>query len=426
MTDTTQAAGLTDLPERLEAEIVRTVSLDILHQAAASEIRRLRAALAAQAVPAVTDDMRNAVRWAPSSAYWSEKLKEFFGPDARTGIDALEKQLREAQKMAVGWTDADSDAARLALELECLLLDKDIPLPATSRWWASANDALDLHRKRLAASPAPAEAKEEPKQGGVDCIGLALELEARAKLVESQTTERAMLAAANGLRLLATPQPQAAQPVAMTDEQIDELSREMVKGNKSVNWLCRKIEAALSAQAAPKVPDEQKHAMRVALEVIALGDSKNPVVDAADTLVELGIWNADCVANARATGAIAAPSPEAKAQAVPQGWKRVPVKPTQDMVERQRQISIEGWTPEHDDEHHPGALPHAAGMYAIYGNVSHYGPGNPPDDWPWDTSWWKPSADHRRNLIKAGALILAEIERLDRAGIRSTGGEHGD
>ena len=30
----------------------------------------------------------------------------------------------------------------------------------------------------------------------------------------------------------------------LTDEQIDELSRTMVKGNKSANWLCRAIEAA--------------------------------------------------------------------------------------------------------------------------------------------------------------------------------------
>lgn len=45
----------------------------------------------------VTDDMRYAVRFAPSSAHWSERLVEFFGPDAREGIDALERQLREAR-----------------------------------------------------------------------------------------------------------------------------------------------------------------------------------------------------------------------------------------------------------------------------------------------------------------------------------------
>lgn len=45
----------------------------------------------------VTDDMRYSVRFAPSSAHWSERLVEFFGPDAREGIDALERQLREAR-----------------------------------------------------------------------------------------------------------------------------------------------------------------------------------------------------------------------------------------------------------------------------------------------------------------------------------------
>lgn len=52
-----------------------------------------------------------------------------------------------------GWTEADADAARLAMELECLLLDtKDTA--AVSRWWKSANEAIDLHRARLAAAQA--------------------------------------------------------------------------------------------------------------------------------------------------------------------------------------------------------------------------------------------------------------------------------
>ena len=45
---------------------------------------------------------------------------------------------------------------------------------------------------------------------GIDCIGLALDLEARAKTVESQTTERVMIAAAQGLRLLVREQALAA------------------------------------------------------------------------------------------------------------------------------------------------------------------------------------------------------------------------
>lgn len=34
--------------------------------------------------------------------------------------------------------------------------------------------------------------------------------------------------------------------------------------------------------------------------------------------------------------------------------------------------------------------------------------------WPWDKSWWKPKGA-RRDLIRAAALIVAEIERIDRA-----------
>ncbi|MFY3626070.1 hypothetical protein ACOTFH_05535 [Achromobacter xylosoxidans] len=86
------------------------------------------------------------------------------------------------------------------------------------------------------------------------------------------------------------------------------------------------------------------------------------------------------------------------------------------LAERQRQISVEGWTPEHDDLHTTGALATAAGCYAMF--TLAYPPGDPVSFWPWSPSWWKPSDQSRRNLVKAGALILAEIERLDRAAQR--------
>lgn len=82
------------------------------------------------------------------------------------------------------------------------------------------------------------------------------------------------------------------------------------------------------------------------------------------------------------------------------------------LAERRRQVEAEGWTPEHDDKHVPGSLTSAAGCYAMY--TLAYPAGDPPPAWPWDATWWKPS-NNRRNLEKAGALILAEIERLDRA-----------
>lgn len=82
------------------------------------------------------------------------------------------------------------------------------------------------------------------------------------------------------------------------------------------------------------------------------------------------------------------------------------------LAERQRQISTEGWTPEHDDEHADGSMSRAAGCYAIHRDDP--GLKGAPAWWPWHAAWWKP-ADPRRNLVKAGALILAELERLDRA-----------
>jgi hypothetical protein len=94
------------------------------------------------------------------------------------------------------------------------------------------------------------------------------------------------------------------------------------------------------------------------------------------------------------------------------------------LAERQRQITAEGWTPEHDGNRSDGSLALAAACYARnagtwlqsgkyvsrlkYASLSPQGPG-----WPWRDEWWKPTSE-RRDLVKAGALILAEIERLDR------------
>lgn len=95
-------------------------------------------------------------------------------------------------------------------------------------------------------------------------------------------------------------------------------------------------------------------------------------------------------------------------------------------AERRRQIEVEGWTPEHDDEHLEGELAIAGGCYAIYGggrrdltlrtksnSTGFKGEVYVARGWPWDAAWWKPK-DPRRDLIRAAALIVAEIERMDR------------
>lgn len=91
------------------------------------------------------------------------------------------------------------------------------------------------------------------------------------------------------------------------------------------------------------------------------------------------------------------------------------------LAERRRQVEVEGWTPEHDDEHDDGDIASAASAYALasadaLNGLSQGDDGyrtTPPGMWPWARRWWKPG-DPRRMLIKACALGLAEIERLDR------------
>lgn len=88
-------------------------------------------------------------------------------------------------------------------------------------------------------------------------------------------------------------------------------------------------------------------------------------------------------------------------------------------AERQRQIDVEGRTPEHDARHDEGDLLHAAVCYVEAGHRVTQGWGlhpRPPIGlwvWPWDHIDWKPDPDDPiRNLVKAGALIAAEIDRL--------------
>lgn len=87
--------------------------------------------------------------------------------------------------------------------------------------------------------------------------------------------------------------------------------------------------------------------------------------------------------------------------------------------ERARQLCVEGWTPDHDDTHTNGELAAAGACYANAAKYQAQGLGHelPPAGFPgsWMVNgWWKPSADPIRNLVKAGALIAAEIDRLKR------------
>lgn len=81
------------------------------------------------------------------------------------------------------------------------------------------------------------------------------------------------------------------------------------------------------------------------------------------------------------------------------------------MQERARQIQEEGWSAAHDDSHDTGELLRAGQCYFDHYYRKPFK--TPPLDWPWAKGWWKPK-DGIRNLIKAGALFKAEIDRLTR------------
>lgn len=92
------------------------------------------------------------------------------------------------------------------------------------------------------------------------------------------------------------------------------------------------------------------------------------------------------------------------------------------LSERMRQIFNEGFDPAHDDTHNEFDLAEAANGYIQHVvkfahhfqiSESSYRAQFMPKSWPWHLSWWKPK-DPRRDLVRAAALIIAEIDRLDR------------
>jgi len=91
------------------------------------------------------------------------------------------------------------------------------------------------------------------------------------------------------------------------------------------------------------------------------------------------------------------------------------------LSERERQISVEGWTPEHDDQHNDSSMSIAAACYALADIPAlEVQTVKLRDLWcwtGWGPSWFKPK-DRRRNLVRAAALLIAQIERLDRDAAR--------
>lgn len=88
-------------------------------------------------------------------------------------------------------------------------------------------------------------------------------------------------------------------------------------------------------------------------------------------------------------------------------------------AERARQIAEEGFNTENDAGYIKGELVRAAICYLLVrsrlsGMALSLGMTMFEHLWPFSKEWWKPKS-RREDLIRAGALIAAELDRMDDA-----------
>lgn len=230
----------------------------------------------------------------------------------------------------------------------------------------------------------------------------------------AQAIARKLLAAAPGNSAQhSVPEGLALIPVRETEAMHDAVMALLYKGvaRTDTQKLLDAYIAAAPGKAQHSVPDHAE--LLQALErthaghMVGHDQSDQPKGGYSDGYVN---GFGECIKVARKVLA-AAPS---HSTPVPQAWIDV-------LAERRRQVEAEGWTPEHDDEHADGQMAQAAGCYALHaGGIGTDWPDGRQNGaalfWPWDKDSWKPTTP-RRDLVKACALALAEIERLDRAGI---------
>lgn len=87
-------------------------------------------------------------------------------------------------------------------------------------------------------------------------------------------------------------------------------------------------------------------------------------------------------------------------------------------AERRRQIEVEGYDTAHDDAHDGGELAQAAAAYALVTTKEGF-PSMVREIWPWQWHQFYPK-NLRSDLVRAAALIVAEIERLDRVASKAS------
>lgn len=95
------------------------------------------------------------------------------------------------------------------------------------------------------------------------------------------------------------------------------------------------------------------------------------------------------------------------------------------LTERRRQVTAKGWDHDHDDAQRNDEIAAFAAVYAMPENVrcwpaKEIGRGRTLAEALTPIFWLPKFGDRRRDLVKAAALLVAEIERIDRAAIAAS------
>ncbi|MEF2236646.1 hypothetical protein V3412_16600 [Pseudomonas aeruginosa] len=214
-----------------------------------------------------------------------------------------------------------------------------------------------------------------------------------------------------GIKLYAAPVAQAQQLHDLDKQCRDDVARALgLRPNQERGFAWSYLLASIkSCVKASEDSAKAQHSVPEAWYYDAPSQAEAAIIDIR------GMWGEDdCPTYEDVASALRRLLAAAPGNSVPQAWLDV-------QAERRRQVEAEGWTPEHDDEHADGQMAQAAGCYALHaGGIGTDWPDGRQNGaalfWPWDKDSWKPTTP-RRDLVKACALALAEIERLDRAGI---------
>lgn len=371
-------------------------------------LRELTAATST-AAPVERLDILERVSKYPHGTYFGKNVPEGTEVVARSQAEAIiaaERSENEALKAGI---------KRLSDEQELLSETADVDLISVVKLSARLSEA-EAANAELTAQLAKTESHVEAVKNtlGVRCTDVSF-LEERCKMLENE------LSAPAGYRVIPK-QPTDTMLEVMAFNLCGEFGGEFTIANKAFAMAVYKQAWELGIKSESK-PSRSARAFEQAAQFIDKRASnyvqEHGVKDPETGTVEFPGWGDEYVSELEELA-------EDIRTLSHQSVAEQSAAESDVLSERRRQVEVEGWKPEHDDQHTDFSLAHAAAVYALcaavdssdrsvmdnFQNVDTV-PHPIRKLWPWNQNWLKPTS-RRRDLVKAGALIKAEIERLDR------------